>query len=96
MTSEKLLEKIEGYLLTRFETLAGSAEGIEIYKGLMEIRAILRDEVSAQQLTQQKRDSVYAQLARLREKPLLQQKIRMAKSQIRECMKLKNLLPHNR
>ena len=95
MTSEKLLEKIEGYLLTRFETLAGSAEGIEIYKGLMEIRAILRDEISAQQLTQQKRDSVYAQLARLREKPLLQQKIRMAKSQIRECMKLKNLLPHN-
>lgn len=96
MTSEKLLEKIEGYLLTRFDRLASSTEGIEIYKGLIEIRTILRDEVTANQIAQQKANSVYAQLARLRERPVLNKELQMAKQHVTECMKLIHLLPHKR
>lgn len=94
MIAEKIIEKIDQYLLKKFSELVQSTDGIEIYKGLLEIREVLKNEVAELQRMKQKQNSVYAKLTRMREQPIIDKKLKIANHQLKERMKLVDLLPH--
>jgi hypothetical protein len=96
MTAEKIIEMIDQYLMKKFSELVQSTDGIEIYKGLLEIREVLKSEVAELQRMRQKQNSVYAQLTRMRERPIIANKLQSAHHQLKERLKLVDLLPHRR